>query len=418
MSIDLSSKFNRSDAEANWSEFLSWIGFSVLVDALDRKSASMEDWSSFQRVAPKLFSIELGLAKILKSWRSTKKLWFPKEKSKFDAHSFVASCMQIKRQLDENRSHQFRRRIISELLPSGRLCHLDHEFRLALNLIKHGWLITQYGFCGDPGPDFVAQRGRDEIEMEGKCLSPEIGLCVSYEFATRLFARLSRELKGLYANKFVTIRIEISGELRDPDKARDQILRSYEMGEGVVSDAIKVSVSFGSLVEFISQFPNTSSDTWLDDVFSKHRTREGDYGYIIRRDRELIFFNLVPLKANKQTKNILKLISTTCERQFSGNRPALLWLHFQALDARRVDSEPDGVDALFERLARHAFRNEKRNHLCALACSSDSDIEIEPLRWEGRDVRAVASSGKVRGFDNMRCKFGQVPIFTPFFKPD
>ena len=98
----------------------------------------------------------------------------------------------------------FRRRVISEILPNGRLCNLDHEFRTAQSLVGFGWNITHFGFCGEPGPDFIAERGAIEVEVESKCLSPEIGLGVSYEFAARLMARLSllnlRSL-SLYLNR-------------------------------------------------------------------------------------------------------------------------------------------------------------------------------------------------------------------------
>lgn len=157
--MHFSTKFTRPDAESSWPEFVRWIGFSTLSDALRRKHASLEEWSAFRDVTPRLFSIEVGLAKILKRWRSTRKISFPNEKSTYDALEFVGCCTTVRHQISIKEAEQFRRRIISEILPSGRLCHLDHEFRIAQNLVNNGWKINHFGFCGDPGPDFIAQRG-------------------------------------------------------------------------------------------------------------------------------------------------------------------------------------------------------------------------------------------------------------------
>jgi len=209
--LTLPTEFTRTSAENSWKEFIEWIGFSTLRESLNRKHKSLEDWAAFKDMAPRLFSIEYGLQSVLRKWRSTRKLWYPKEKPVYDAYAFVSSCIEIKKHLTHEQARVFRRRIISEILPNGRLCHLDHEFRTAQSLTEFGWNITHFGFCGDPGPDFVAKRGEIEVEIESKCLSPEIGLGVSYDFAARLMARLNRELQSRHTNSFTTIRIKING---------------------------------------------------------------------------------------------------------------------------------------------------------------------------------------------------------------
>ena len=209
--MKLPTEFTRTSAENSWKEFIEWIGFSTLRESLNRKHKSLEDWAAFKDMAPRLFSIEYGLQSVLRKWRSTRKLWYPKEKPVYDAYAFVSSCIEIKKHLTHEQARVFRRRIISEILPNGRLCHLDHEFRTAQSLTEFGWNITHFGFCGDPGPDFVAKRGEIEVEIESKCLSPEIGLGVSYDFAARLMARLNRELQSRHTNSFTTIRIKING---------------------------------------------------------------------------------------------------------------------------------------------------------------------------------------------------------------
>jgi hypothetical protein len=208
----MNSHFSRTDVEADWPDFLRWIGSSTLEAALQRKNNSLEEWMSFRDIAPALFSTEIGLSKLMKRWKSTRRLWFPKEFAIHDAYSFITSCVQIKKELDQKDKENFRRRVISEILPSGRLCHLQQEFRVAHSLSRADWRISRAGYCGFPGSDFVATRSGSEIEVETKCLSPDVGLGIPYEFAARLLAGVNRKLRSAYPDHLTILRISISGE--------------------------------------------------------------------------------------------------------------------------------------------------------------------------------------------------------------
>ncbi len=131
-----------------------------------------------------------------------------------------------------------------------------------------------------------------------------------------------------------------------------------------------------ALEEFFARFPNFQSEDWLQRTFSEIRTQKGDFGYFIRRSEELIFCNLVSMRTNQQAKKIMKLVSTTCERQFSKRRPALLWLHLQGLAPGQIDSNPEWASAFFQMLARHAFTNNRRDHLASLVFTSDADLAV------------------------------------------
>jgi hypothetical protein len=285
-------------------------------------------------------------------------------------------------------------------------------------LIEFGWRITQFGFCGDPGPDFVAERGGTEVEVESKCLSPEIGLGASYEFAARLMSRLSRELRPRNPLCLTTVRIELPGQTKHAggvDAIKRQVLECYNRMEDINSESLRIRVETGSLQEFLARFPDIQGNEWLQTTFNAIRTRKGDYGYFIRRSEELIFCNLIPMRPNQQAKKIMKLVSTTCERQFSKRRPALLWLHLQGLEPHQIDQDPDWANAFFEMLARHAFMNERRNHVSSLVFTSDSELEHQHVPYQGKDRRPLNAAGHLKGFDNLRCRFPPVHILAPLF---
>lgn len=416
--MKLTSEFTRTSAEQTWKEFVEWIGFSTLSDALERKHKSLDDWAAFKEMAPRLFSIEYGLGLTLRQWRATRKLWYPKKKSVYDAYVFVGACCEIRKQLSPNQARKLRSRIISDILPNGRLCHLDHEFRTAQHLNEFGWKINHSGFCGDAGCDFVAERDGIEVEIESKCLSPEIGLGVSYEFAARLMSRLGRELRERHSLCLTVIRVEILGhtdETGGVDSIVQHVTASYRDLTDFSSPHLRISVETRSLDEFLTKFSDVKNGTWLQRTFSALRTREGDYGYFIRKNEELIFCNLIPSRTNQQLKKIMKLISATCERQFSKQRPGLLWLHLQGLHPAQMDNDPSGTDHLLQTFARHAFTNDRRNHIAALAFTSDSDLAHEQVHYLGKDRRSASAAGHLKGYDNLRCRFGQIPILAPTF---
>lgn len=416
--MQLASKFTRTSAENSWKEFIEWIGFSTLLDALERKNRSLEDWAVFSSVTPHLFSIETGLTTALRKWRSTRKLWYPKEKTVYEAYEFVTSCTQLKSQLSAEQSRIFRRRVISEILPNGRLCHLQHEFRTAQNLLHFGWQITHFGFCGDPGPDFIARRNAIEVEIESKCLSPEIGLGLSYQFAARLMNRLDRELPSLYPNSFTTLTVEVHGAEKLTGGA-DTLVRlaldTYAKRCDLESSTVKMQITTSPLDDFLARFPKVDENKWVQTTFEALRNRRGDFGYFIRRPNELIFCNLIPMRPNQQAKKIMKLISSTCDRQFSKERPALLWLHLQGLSPERfADGKGEYIKYLAP-FARHAFMNERRAHLRSIVFSGDTRMEHQQTLFQGNTARLAEASGRIQGFDNPRCRFGEVDVLAPVF---
>jgi hypothetical protein len=417
--MDFSQNFSRPDTEQAWSEFVRWIGYSNLVKAVERKQASLTEMLCLEAVVPRIFSIEVGLSKIMKRWKSNRTLQFPKDKSIYDAYSFVGHAAQIKAQLDNDRAEAFRKRVIAEILPTGRLCNLEHEFRVALNLHQFGWEIFHSGLCGEPGPDFIARRGLHEIEVEAKCLSPEIGMSVSYGFVARLLSRIGRNIKGEHPGHFVRVQIQLKRADRqyDDDEIRRSAVQSYEKCQDAEFPDYKVTTALEPLEVFVDRFSEEFKQGGaLEGVFAAERTEEGDYGYFARFDDELVFINLVPARENRQAKNVMKLISTTCERQFTKTRPGFLWLHLQALDANRFKGSLSEMLPSLERLARHTFGNNRRDHISSLIFSGDTELEPKRYQVGSRSARGVESTGYVKGFDNPRGKFPDIPAFAPLLQ--
>jgi hypothetical protein len=117
---DIPRILSKSDLERSWKEFVGWIGFSELVKSVKRKELSINQ-TSLRLLAEEIFSIEIGLSRILKRWSTFRRLLYPKDSSIYNAYSFVQTCMALKKELQEIEADNLRKRVIGNLLPSGRL---------------------------------------------------------------------------------------------------------------------------------------------------------------------------------------------------------------------------------------------------------------------------------------------------------
>jgi hypothetical protein len=111
---------SKSDLEGGWKEFIGWVGFSELSKSIKRKELSLNQ-TSLRLFAEDIFSIEIGLSKILKRWSTFRRLLYPKDSSIYNAYSFVQTCIALKKELSEIDADRLRSRVIGNLLPSGRI---------------------------------------------------------------------------------------------------------------------------------------------------------------------------------------------------------------------------------------------------------------------------------------------------------
>lgn len=111
----------------------------------------------------------------------------------------------------------------------------------------------------------------------------------------RVFGRVGKGLKSQHPGHFVQVRIELLRPDRsfDADRISRWAIESYEAAKTIEQDDVRVTVEMESLDSFGRRFAGELSIV---------RTRYGDYGYFAQRDDELIFFNLVPLRENRQRK--------------------------------------------------------------------------------------------------------------------
>lgn len=400
---DISRILSKSDLGDSWTEFVSWIGFSELARAAQRKQESIRQ-TSMQLIAEDIFSVEIGLSKILRRWSTLRKLLYPKDSSTYNAYSFVQTCVALKRTLPAMDADKLRRRVVADLLPSGRLADLDLELQIWRPLSRDPRSISHFGVLGEPGPDFIISGDKYDIEIEGKCISPETGMPLSYGLVSSLINGLIDRLKGRYPGKFATIEAEVKNtqpNLRLLESFKAQIEETYNTGRDIVTSELTTKIGFRSLEEVTAEFGPIDGNH--SKIFGKYRREYGDFGLFTGDQAECVFLNLIPLAPRKTLKKMMRIISDAGE-QFSKKRPAILWLHLLAMPEAQSASGDEDMLNQFDRLLDHAF-SLRRDHISIVVLSSDTRLIHRKALGQTKRVRAADGMNHKRFYANPFARF-------------
>jgi hypothetical protein len=400
---DMPRVVGKSNLERSWKEFIGWIGFSELVKSIARKELSINQ-TSMRLIAKDIFSIEIGLSRIVRRWSTFRKLLYPKDSSVYNAYSFVQTCMSLKKELSEADADRLRNRVVGNLLPSGRLADIDLELQIWRSLRPGANYISHFGILGQPGPDFIISGGGFDIEIEGKCISPETGMPLSYGLVSSLLTATSDCLKGRYPGQFVSVEAEVKNthsNLRSVQEFKNQIEETYNTGREIITPELTTKIEFRSLAEVTAEFGPVRDNT--RSIFGKHRRQYGDFGLFTGGDLECVFLNLIPLAPQKTLKKMMTIISEAGE-QFSRTRPAILWLHLLGMPDSQSDSEDGDIIDLFDRLLDHAFK-PKRDHISIVVFSSDMRLIDRKALGKSKFVRAADGKTHKRFYANPVARF-------------
>lgn len=402
-SADLSRIADKTDLELSWREFISWLGFQALSKSLTRKAASI-DQTSLRILSQSIFSIEIGLTKIVKRWSILRKLLYPQESSIYNAYSFVQSCMMLKRSLPAKEAEQLKRRVLSGLLPNGRLADIDLELRIWRPLSRKPNSIVHFGVLGEAGPDFLVSGNGIDIEIEGKCISPETGMPLSYSLISPLMKGFGARLQGRYPGKFVTIEAEVRDTHptgRAVPAFRTQIEHTYKTGQATVTPELTTKISFRSLSEVTAEFGPIEANS--SKLFGKYRRQFGDFGFFTGNESEAVFLNIIPLSPRNTLKKMMRIISEASE-QFSKTRPAILWLHLLGMPDHQSEGDDEGMLDMLDRLLDHAF-SHKRDYISIVVFSSDTRLIDRRAFGKSKLIRTADGKNHKRFYANPNARF-------------
>jgi len=317
---------------------------------------------------------------------------------------FVIGVGQTIPHLSERAKKDLQSEIIGRIRHKQGLRPLQHEFRIAGALSQSDYdVIFADREGGQGGFDFLAEKNGEAFEVEGKCVPAFLGQAVLPEDAEIFFLALAKHFRGWNEeNSIPVLTVQLSKTL---DTNQAMISKLIEACEKAALTRGAETIEGYATVTFVHAAPKTNRDRLfeamqIDCVASWARVflSQGDPQVAVR---------LMSERPSRFVRSVLSTLSDSAKRQFSGNRPGVLWLHIDYLPPAIFDAlahAPAGPSFL-DLLALAVLNSPKRNHLCQIIFSGGAHLTR---------TGATARSGfRKVVYQSPCCRFGNVRLFSP-----
>ena len=300
-------------------------------------------------------------------------------------------------------------RALAALDPANDARGLTHEFRAATAFAHKGWDIEFVDFENRGTFDFLVRRAADEIEVECKCVTGDLGNAVHNEhfdtFANEFFKRI-RNLKSEHA---VCIDVALTNRLPNTFAERRALLNAAVT---VLEDGQSQSVS-GTRIsrrEIDQQLLDSSDVKGSANRLMRQIQEERNGSIAASFESGFIAIHAYSERAPRVAESVRETIEQASS-QFTKTRPSIVWTHFAALTNSELvslaESYEQGTPTALQAIAYKMFQAAKHDHVAGLLYtggstvneSGKSDLIIHPVTY--------AEGGSFYPVWNANCRFNQ-----------
>jgi hypothetical protein len=288
-----------------------------------------------------------------------------------EATDFVIGLGQTIPHLSVGAQAKLRGQIVGGLKTNG-LRPLQHEMRVAGMICKLGCDVTFADLEGDGGYDFLAEKDGVTYEIEAKSLPIFSGQPILPQDADKLFLVLRQKFDGWKdAARIPILNIRVKNRL---PTSRADLLEL--VGACNTAAATKQNVTIGSdtSVQFLGAVPDASYPK-LALAAQLDSLRNWINVYVSRQQPKVIA-RLFSERSGRFVHNVITTISDASRRQFSGNRPGIIWVHVDYVTADAFDfmAHAKKGSSLFDLIALAVLDSRKRDHLTQLIFSGGAHL--------------------------------------------
>ncbi len=326
------------------------------------------------------FEIPLGLMEFYgRGVSSPRNLNFSSNPRLYQAITFASTTIELARHMSSKAKKILVSRVLSALSPREDARPLAHEFRVAVALAHKGWDIEFVDFEGRGQFDFLGRRASDEIEVECKLVTGDLGNAVHREefenFGNDLLKRISKQNRQLGS-----VRLDIA--------LSDRMPKAFPEVQALISGAL--TVLDGNLAQLVVNGAKITRQQ-LDAMPLDPTNLRGSAFRVMEAIREErngsvcgVFdetrFMVVHAYSERRSKvqdSILDAIEFGSS-QFSRTRPSIIWTHFADLTNTELDSliaiYREGTPTLLQGIAYKMFDSSKHDHVATLLFSGEAPI--------------------------------------------
>lgn len=301
-------------------------------------------------------------------------------------YEFAAALARTHDNLSQRGATKFASRVRGALTDRTQsLSAIAFELSVITSLMHHQVDI----FCNDieatnggAAFDFIARKDGLEVEIECKCIGPDIGRQVH----RKAFYEVAGGLRDLLLTQLATrgslvVDVSLRGPLREPS----HVTSAINLVRGVVSGAAN-SNEAGSVS--INKIGTANTNSWEEGGWSEDRLRkfvEHETGHknsnccLIGVPNAGAVVFVVRSEVQDSLSEYIRRNLSEAARQLSGNRPGIVWAHMR-------DMTPDSLKELikpadtpghvteFQRLVMQFFESNGREHIFALRLSTPGSV--------------------------------------------
>jgi len=284
-----------------------------------------------------------------------------------EATDFIIGLGQTIPFLSSAAKKKVRGQIIGGLKTNG-LRSLQHEMRVAGKLSKSGYEVKFEDLEGNGGCDFLAEKNGVTYEVEAKSLPIFSGWPIKPHDADKFFLEIRRKFDGWKdKSQFPILNVTVKSGL---PTNRTELFKLVAACNTVAATKKELPHEDYATIQLVGTFPDAAYEkiaaaAHVDQFFS------GVYVYVPQRHPKVVI-RLRSERKSKFSDNIITTIADAAKRQFSRNRPGVIWTHIDYITSKMFDVlalPKERRPSLRDSIANAVFQSSKRNHVIQIIFS-------------------------------------------------
>jgi hypothetical protein len=348
-----------------------FIGESEYRGLLDNIGRGLNSKGYVTRLDDLRFSLELQLfnLELLRQKHSGKFTAVPMQVH--EAVDFIIGLGQTIPHLSLSAQKKLRGQIVGGLKTNG-LRPVQHELRVAAAVSKLGFDVTFADLEGKGGHDLLAERDAASFEVEAKATEVFSGRPILPQKAQRFFDEVRGRFDGWSdKDRIPILSIVLNSNL---PTSRPELHALVDACNAAASTKTERRVGGNATVHFAG---TVAADVPLKQL--QTATLHYDQFFNVYFPQKVLI-RLRSERKDKFEKKIIDTISEARKKQFSGTRPAVIWVHIDYVSPESFNGlayPKQGMSSRLDAIANNVFRSSERGHIVQLLFSGGAHLRAE-----------------------------------------
>lgn len=385
------------------SGIIGWSTWQQRIDSLRAEITRNPVWEQFLR---ERHGLELAFGEVHRHLRATGRYrWPPQTADEYRLYSFLAGAVRIYSALSERGQARFSGALRTALDKEYGLGPLAFEVKMVVHLMSRGFEVDFHDLEIGGGYDFLAASGANQIEVECKHISADLGRQIHLRKLYALGGVLQQPMKEALDrdSQGRLLRVVLPGRLSGNKEEQEALAARINAIMSGKADIVDDQVCRTSAEPFSLQSSPFSSERGrgltLEDIQQYLRESFGiDNAHVLSHwspGHAAVVVSFESRKPDRVLDQLFRKLKDDAKRQFSMKLPALLYVHLadvtepQLFDLAEADRVGTGTG--LQRAASTLL--QIRPHLHSIAIMTDGPVQITQQQSGNSPSMSVQEQG-------------------------